>query len=64
MVSRIQVNQIGRSLAALGSVGDGGECASLHRVTVSRLDHAASMPLQANLSRQLLQREITPASTQ
>ena len=58
MVSRIQVNQIGRSLAALGLLAMGVSAFVAPRHGLS-LDHAASMPLQANLSRQLLQREIT-----
>ena len=58
MVSRTQVNQIGRSLAALGllALGVSGLVAPRHGLS---LDHAAPMPLQPNLSRQLLQREIT-----
>ena len=58
MVSRTQVNQIGRSLAALGllAMGVGALVAPRHGLS---LDHAAPTPLQANLSRQLLQREIT-----
>ena len=58
MVSRIQVNQIGRSLAALGLLAMGVSAFVAPRHGLS-LDHAASMPLQANLRRQLLQREIT-----
>ena len=58
MGSRIQVNQIGRSLAALGLLAMGVSAFVAPRHGLS-LDHAASMPLQANLSRQLLQREIT-----
>ena len=58
MVSRIQVNQIGRSLAALGLLVMGVSAFVAPRHGLS-LAHAGSMPLQANLSRQLLQREIT-----
>ena len=58
MASRTRINQIGRSLAALGllAMGVGALIAPRHGLS---LDNGASRPSQANLSRQLLQREIT-----
>ena len=58
MVSRTQVNQIGRSLAALGLLAMGVSALVAPRQGLS-LDHGAPPPSQTNLSRQLLQREIT-----
>ena len=58
MVSRIRVNQIGRSLAALGLLVMGVSALVAPRQGLS-LDHGASRPSQVNLSRQLMQREIT-----
>ena len=58
MVSPTRVNQIGRSLAALGLLAMGVTALVAPRQVLS-LDHADPLPLQVNLSRQLLQREIT-----
>ena len=58
MVSPTRVNQIGRSLAALGLLAMGVSALVAPRQVLS-LDHADPLPLQVNLSRQLLQREIT-----
>ena len=58
MVWRIRVDQVGRSLAALGllALGVSGLVAPRHGLS---LDHGTPRPTEANLSRQLLQREIT-----
>ena len=58
MASRTQVNQIGRSLAALGLLAIGVSALAAPRHGLS-LDLAVPPPLPANLSRQLLRREIT-----
>ena len=58
MVSRIRGEQIARSLAALGLLTMGVSALVAPRHGFS-LDHAFEQPSQANLSRQLLQREIT-----
>ena len=59
MASRIQVEQIARSLAALGLLAMGLSALAAPRHGFS-LDHAVSQTSQANLSRRLMQREITP----
>ena len=58
MESRTRTNQIGRSLAALGllAIGVSGLVAPRHGLS---LDQAVPRPSQVNLSRRLLQREIT-----
>ena len=58
MVSRIRANQIGGSLAALGllAMGITGLVAPRHGLS---LDQGVPRPSKPNLSRQLLQREIT-----
>ena len=58
MESRTRTNQIGRSLAALGllAIGVSGLVAPRHGLS---LDQAIPRPSQVNLSRRLLQREIT-----
>ena len=58
MVSPTRVNQIGRSLAALGLLVMGVTALIAPRQVLS-LDHVDPLPFQVNLSRQLLQREIT-----
>ena len=58
MVSRTRVDQIGRSLAALGLLAMGVSALVAPRHGLS-LDQAAPRLYEANLSRQLLQREIT-----
>ena len=58
MVSRTRVSQITRSLAALGLLAMGVSALAAPRHGLS-LDHAAPRPSKVNLSRQLLQREIT-----
>ena len=58
MVSRTRVDQIGRSLAALGLLAMGVSALVAPRHGLS-LDQAAPRLSEANLSRQLLQREIT-----
>ncbi|WP_049749500.1 hypothetical protein [Synechococcus sp. CC9605] len=58
MASRIQVEQIARSLAALGLLAMGLSALVAPRHGFS-LDHAVSQSSQANLSRLLMQREIT-----
>ena len=58
MESRTRTNQIGRSLAALGLLAMGVSALVAPRHGLS-LDLTAPTPMQANLSRQLLQREIT-----
>ena len=58
MASRIQVEQIVRSLAALGLLAMGLSALVAPRHGFS-LDHAVSQSSQANLSRLLMQREIT-----
>ena len=58
MASRIRVEQIARSLAALGllAMGSGALVAPRHGFS---LDHAVPQASQANLSRRLMQREVT-----
>ena len=58
MESRTRTNQIGRSLAALGllAIGVRGLVAPRHGLS---LDQAVPRPSKVNLSRRLLQREIT-----
>ena len=58
MASRIQVEQIARSLAALGLLAMGLSALVAPRHGFS-LDHAVPQSSQANLSRRLMQREIT-----
>ena len=58
MVSRTRGSQIARSLAALGLLALGVSALVAPRHGLS-LDHAAPRPSKVNLSRQLLQREIT-----
>ena len=58
MVSRIRVEQIARSLAALGLLAMGLSALVAPRDGFS-LDHAVPQSSQANLSRRLMQREIT-----
>ena len=58
MASRIRVEQIARSLAALGLLAMGLSALVAPRHGFS-LDHAVPQPSQANLSRRLMQREIT-----
>ena len=58
MVSRTRVDQIARSLAALGLLAMGVSALVAPRHGLS-LDQSAPRPSEANLSRQLLQREIT-----
>ena len=58
MVSRIRVEQIARSLAALGLLAMGVSALVAPRQGFS-FDHGASQPSPANLSRWLMQREIT-----
>ena len=58
MASRIQVDQIARSLAALGLLAMGLSALVAPRHGFS-LDHAVPQTSQANLSRRLMQREIT-----
>ena len=58
MVSRTRVDQIGRSLAALGLLVMGVSALVAPRHGLS-LDQSAPRPSEANLSRQLVQREIT-----
>ena len=58
MVSLTRVDQIGRSLAALGLLAMGVSALVAPRHGLS-LDQSAPRPSEANLSRQLLQREIT-----
>ena len=58
MASRIQVEQIARSLAALGLLAMGLSALVAPRHGFS-LDHAVPQTSQANLSRRLMQREIT-----
>ena len=58
MASRIRVEQIARSLAALGllTIGLSALVAPRHGFS---LDHAVPQSSQANLSRRLMQREVT-----
>ena len=58
MESRTRTNQIGRSLAALGLLAIGVSALVAPRHGLS-LDQAVPRPSQVNLSRRLLQREIT-----
>ena len=58
MASRIRVEQIARSLAALGLLAMGLSALVAPRHGFS-LDHAVPQTSQANLSRRLMQREIT-----
>ena len=58
MAPRIRVEQIARSLAALGLLAMGLSALVAPRQGRS-LDHAVPQPSQANLSRRLMQREIT-----
>ena len=58
MESRTRTNQIGRSLAALGLLAIGVSALVAPRHGFS-LDQAVPRPLKVNLSRRLLQREIT-----
>ena len=58
MASRIQVEQIARSLAALGLLAMGLSALVAPRHGFS-LDHAIPQTSQANLGRRLMQREIT-----
>ena len=58
MESRTRTNQIGRSLAALGLLAIGVSALVAPRYGFS-LDQAVQRPSQVNLSRRLLQREIT-----
>ena len=58
MASRIQVEQIARSLAALGLLAMGLSALVAPRHGFS-LDHAVPQTSQANLSRLLMQREVT-----
>ena len=58
MVSRIRVEQIARSLAALALLAIGLSALVAPRQGFS-LDNAVPEPSQANLSRRLMQREIT-----
>lgn len=57
MVSRIRVEQIARSMAALGLLAMGVSALVAPRQGFS-FDHGASQPSPANLSRRLMQREI------
>ena len=56
MASRIRVEQIARSLAALGLLAMGLSALVAHGFS---LDHAVPQSSQANLSRRLMQREVT-----
>ena len=58
MASRIRVEQIARSLAALGLLAMGLSALVAPRDGFS-LDHAVPQSSQANLSRRLMQREVT-----
>ena len=58
MASRIRVDQIARSLAALGLLAMGLSALVAPRHGFS-LDHAVPQSSQANLSRRLMQREVT-----
>ena len=58
MASRIRVEQIARSLAALGLLALGLSALVAPRDGFS-LDHAVPQSSQANLSRRLMQREVT-----
>ena len=58
MASRIRVEQIARSLAALGLLAMGLSALVAPRHGFS-LDHAVPQSSQANLSRRLMQREVT-----
>ena len=58
MASRILVEQIARSLAALGLLAMGLSALVAPRHGFS-LDHAVPQSSQANLSRRLMQREVT-----
>ena len=58
MASRIRVEQIARSLAALGLLAMGLSALVAPRDGFS-LDHAVPQASQANLSRRLMQREVT-----
>ena len=58
MASRIRVEQIARSLAALGLLAMGLSALVAPRHGFS-LDHAVPQSSQANLSRRLKQREVT-----
>ena len=58
MVSRTRANQVGRSLAALGLLVMGLSALIEPRQGLS-LDHGTTRSSRTNLSRQLLQREIT-----
>ena len=58
MVSRIRVEQIARSMAALGLLAMGVSALVAPRQGFS-FDHGALQPSPANFSRRLMQREIT-----
>ncbi len=58
MVSRTRANQVGRSLAALGLLVMGLSALIEPRHSLS-VDHGTTRSSRTNLSRQLLQREIT-----